>query len=169
MSEHIMSEEKMTGKPTEEIKRLETPQDAEALCTNLMEATGELISVLERETALVRKAQYQDLSALHLKKQSLSTILTRNMELLRENADYIKKSAPNQVAQLKEQQRQFQKSLDSNHDALKAVTAVSEQLIQTIASAVGERRGGPQTYGKNAGVSTPKPNQPAAISVDTRL
>lgn len=159
----------MTAQVTDERGRLQSAEDAELLCASLMEITAELITVLERETSLLRKRQINDLQAIHLKKQALTTSLTRNLEMLRANADYIKMAVPGHVEDLQGQQRQFQKSLTANHEALHAMKAVSEQLIGVVSRKVNEKAGGAQTYGKEAQVATARPNQPTAISYDTVL
>lgn len=149
--------------------RLKSPEAAAELCSGLMETTAELISVLERETSLLKKRQTDDLRALHLKKNALTATLTQNLNILKTNADYIKMAVPEQVDDLKAQQRHFQKSLSANHDALSAMKAVSEQLVQVIVKKVEETKGGPQTYGKSANVAPARVHQPAAITLDTTL
>lgn len=150
-------------------QRLETSEGAEILCKTLFETTADLISLLERETSLLRKAKTEDITVLQVRKQALSVTLTKSMGVLRDNAEYIKMAAPGHIDQLKDQQRQFQKSLEANHDALSAMKAVSEQLIHTIAAKAGEKRSGPDTYGKDAGLSNAQKVGAGAISIDTTL
>ncbi|MGI9385790.1 MAG: hypothetical protein ACR2OX_00025, partial [Methyloligellaceae bacterium] len=85
MTQHALRKTQETPLP-----RIETAEEALSLCDRLMEVTADLISVLERETALLRKAKVQDLTALHVRKQSLSAALHRDLELLRRNADFVK-------------------------------------------------------------------------------
>ena len=150
-------------------QRIETAEEALSLCDRLLEVTADLVSVLERETGLLRKAKVQDLSALHVRKQSLSVALHRDIGLLRDNSEFIKMAANEKIQDLKAQQVHFHKSLAANQNALTAVKALSEQLLQTIASKVHKPRRGPEVYGRDAGVSTGSKRDLAAISVDTSL
>ena len=150
-------------------QRIETAEEALSLCDRLLEVTADLVSVLERETGLLRKAKVQDLSALHVRKQSLSVALHRDIGLLRDNSEFIKMAANEKIQDLKAQQVHFHKSLAANQNALTAVKAVSEQLLQTIASKVHKPRRGPEVYGRDAGVTAGDNRHSAAIAVDTTL
>jgi hypothetical protein len=149
--------------------RIETAEEALGLCDRLMETTADLIAVLERETGLLRKANVKDLTAVHVRKQSLSVALHRDLALLRENSEFIKMAAIDKIGDLKAQQIHFHKSLAANQNALSAVRAVSEQLLQTIASKVHKSQNGPEVYGRDAGVGTGDKRHSGAIAVDTTL
>ncbi len=159
-----------TQHPEQDVyQAIEDAEAAEALCTRLMSATADLISVLDRETSLVRKAKTTDITALTLRKQALATTISREMVLFRINADFIKSVAPERIRELKDQQKQFKKSLETNHDALAAVKAVSEQILQTVANKVSQKQGGPEVYGQDANMSTTQSPPSAAISIDRAL
>ncbi len=148
---------------------INTPQAARQLCTNLIETTADLISVLERETQLVRNAVSQDFSAITARKHALSITLMHNMETLKAHAEYIKTAVPNQLTILKEQQDQFHRSLEINHSAISAMKAVSEGLLQTIADKVARQRSGPQVYNNEAGFNSPLKKNTGPVSLDTTL
>lgn len=152
-----------------EISLINSEQDAQLLCEKLMEITGELISVLDRETALLRKGNNADMAALHMRKQALSSHLAKKMELLKHNASYIKQATPDHIDALKGQQKHFQKSLLLNQDTLIAMKAVSEQLLKTISEKAAKKKNGPQTYGQSAHMSSPSAQQSTAISIDRNL
>lgn len=164
MTRHLQPKTQQSTLP-----RIETAEDALSLCDRLMETTADLISVLERETGLLRKAKVQDLTALHVRKQSLSTALHRDLSLLRENSEFVKMAANDKIQDLKAQQIHFHKSLATNQNALTAVQAVSEHLLQTIATKVHKPRSGPEVYGRDAGVTTGDNRRSTAIAVDTTL
>ena len=149
--------------------QLTTAEEADILCTRLLKTTGELIAVLERETADLRKARIDEIAALTLKKQTLSATIARDSNILRANADFIKTVVPQRIDQLREQEGHFHKSLNTNHDALSAMKAVSEGLLQTVANSVQKQKSGPQTYGRNATYKNSTGNQVGSISVDTTL
>ena len=149
--------------------RIETPEDAETLCSRLIDTTADLISVLERETHMVRNAVSSDFSALSARKQALSITLMQDMETLKENSDYIKSTTPEQITILQEQQSQFHRSLEINHSALTAMKAVSEELLHTIATKVAKKKAGPELYNQNAGFSSPTDKSSGPVSLDATL
>ena len=155
--------------PQDAPARIATPEDADALCTRVLGTLSDLVGVLDRETDLLRKNRPQEITALHARKSALSTAMAHDMALLKRDVDYIKMAAPEQIEAIKERQSAFQKSLAANYDALAAMKAVSESLLRTVADAVGARRGGPEVYGKDAGLGGMTQSRPAAISVDTTL
>lgn len=159
-----------TGMDTpEQPAPITSAEAADALCTRLMATIGDLVALLERETGLLRRGQPQDIVALQARKAALSATLTRDMEQVRENAPFIKQAAPERIDAIKQEHAAFQTSLQANHDALSAMTAVSESLLRTIAGKVAEKCTGPGTYGKDAGLASAGPTRPAAISVDRAL
>ena len=149
-------------------QKIDSPLKAKELCDRVIETTSNLISVLNQETQLIKKLQSQDFIALTAKKQSLSILLTKDMELLKKHAQYIKQAAPEQVLLLKEQQKHFHHSLAINHHALSAMKAVSEELLQTIATKASKMKSGPEVYNNDANLSNTR-GKVGAISVDTTL
>ena len=155
--------------PYEDIPRIETAEAVKALCARLLETTAELVGLLDRETALLKQGKPRDIKSLYVRKSALSAVLTRDMSVFRRDADFIMMAAPDEIAAIKDQHAQLQKSIDANQDALVAMKAVSESLLQTIAAKASARTSGPEVYGQDADVSTAEPARPAAISVNTVL
>lgn len=150
-------------------ERIQTPKEAITLCERLFEVTANLISVLDRETELVRKSKIEDFAALNMRKQALTNTMTRDIKTFKLNVDYIRVSVPEQITILKEQQDHFHRSLEINHKALAAMKSVSEQLLQTIAKKIGAKQAGPEIYGRNANMNLGTKPASSAISVDTNL
>ncbi len=165
MMEQLINQDQMTNAPT----ILEHPQQAEALCTRVLQTTAELISVLERETEQLRKGDTQEFNSLIARKTSLSTTMMRDMTTLNANATYISQVVPEQIDILKDQHALFQRSLRINHDALGAVKAISENLLRTISNAAGSTKQGPETYGRTAAMATATPARPSAVSINRSL
>lgn len=147
----------------------DTQKAALELCDRLMQHTGDLVALLDRETTLLHRGKPQEITALQARKTALSTVLTRDMALFRRDCEFIRTAVPDRIDAIKEQHVQLQKSLAANQDALAAMKAVSESLLHTIAAKVGEQRSGPAVYGKDAGLSAASPVGPAAISLDRTL
>lgn len=153
----------------EDIPRIETAEAAQTLCVRLLETTADLVGLLDKETAMLKLGKPRDIGSIYARKSALNAILTRDMEIFRRDAEFITMAAPEEINAIKEHHGQLQKSINANQDALVAMKAVSESLLHTIASKVSARTSGPETYGKNAGVSSAPPARPAAISVNTVL
>lgn len=147
----------------------ETAEEAQALCDRLMEHTGDLVTVLERETSLLQRGKPHEITALQARKSALSASLTQDMTVFRRDSAFIKTVTPERIDALKEQHSQLLKSLGTNQEALAAMKAVSESLLNTVAAAVGERRAGPEVYGNDAGLICEPAGRPAAISFDEKL
>ena len=142
---------------------------AEALCDRLMNQTGDLLSLLDRETSYLQRGKAHEITALQARKTALSSALMRDMAIFRRDAALVRAAAPGRVDAIRDQHQQLQKSLQANQDALAAMKAVTESLLHTIAATAGERRNGPEIYGKDAGFSPATPVGGSAISVDTTL
>ncbi len=165
MMDQMINQTQMTQAPV----RLEHPQQAEDLCSRVLQTSAELIGVLERETELLRKGDTQEINGLIARKTSLSTAMMRDMTTLNANASYISKVVPGQIDTLKDQHAQFQRSLRINQDALGAVKAISENLLRTISNAAGSLKKGPDTYGQMGAMTTASGSRPAAVSVNRSL
>ena len=165
MMEQLTTQDQMNQGPL----TLEHPQQAEDLCTRVLQTVTELICVLERETEQLRKGDTQEFNSLIARKTSLSTTMMRDMTTLNANATYISQVVPEQIELLKDQHTLFQRSLRINQDALGAVKAISENLLRTISQAAGSTRTGPETYGQSAGMATATTARPTAISVNRSL
>lgn len=147
----------------------QTPEEAQTLCARLMEHTGDMVALLERETNMLRGGKPQEITALQARKTALSTALTRDMRTLRHDCEFIKKMFPDHIEAIKEQHILLKKSLTANQDALTAMKAVSESMLHTIAAKLGENKTGPELYGKNAGMIGKAITAPTAISFDETL
>jgi hypothetical protein len=133
---------------------MESAAEAGALCDRLMEYTGEMIAVLERETGLLRSGKLNDIAAISARKAALSMTLTQDMSVFRREAEFIRGALPERIDAMREQHLALQKSLTANHDALAAMKAVSESMLQSVAAKVGEQTSGPSVYGKDASMNT---------------
>lgn len=160
---------KQHPKQQTEIKSIDTPGEAEKLCLRLIDTTADLISVLEQETQLVKKAMSDDFTALTVRKQALSVMMMKDMDILKTNSTYIKMAVPEQVSILKEQQDHFHRSLAINHRAISAMKAVSEELLQTIADKTAKKKGGPTTYNNNAAYNNSDRKTSRPVALDTSL
>ncbi len=150
-------------------KDISSREEAQNLCINLFNTTNELISLLDEETSLLRKAKTSEISPLQIRKESLTATLSHYMAVFTRNADEVREYAPESLKDLQNQRGNFQKSIEANHSALVAMQAVSERILQTVAEKVAQKEGGPEVYTPAGGVTNAGAKRSAAISIDTTL
>ncbi len=143
--------------------------EAETLCRHLLDTTNELISLLEQETSLLRKAQTKEISPLHARKDALTATLSHHMARFQQHADEMRSLVPGDLKNLQDQRAHFTKSIEANHAALIAMQAVSERILQTVATKVAKKQGGPEVYTAGGQVTNAGRPRTAAINVDTAL
>lgn len=146
-----------------------SPEEARALCGGLTDSVMQLVQLLDRETALLRRPKPDGIKALQAQKSALAAAIARDMKVLQSNARSVKLAAADELEAMKAQNLVLQRSLKSNSEALMALQAVSESILKTIANKVMERRAGPEVYGQSATVSRQRTAPAAAISVDRAL
>lgn len=155
--------------PKAEAPRIETQEDAKALCKRLLETSAELVDLLDRETTMLKQGKPSQIGAVHVRKSALNALMTHDMNKFRRDAEYIQMAAPDEIEAIKQRHGQLQKSINANQDALVAMKAVSESLLHTIAAKANSTVSGPEVYGKGANLTIGTPGRPAAISVNTVL
>lgn len=153
----------------QDVPQTGTAEAATALCDRLMQSTGDLVTLLERETGLLRRGKPHEITALQARKSALGALLTRDMALFRRDAAFIRTAVPERLHAIKEQHLQLQNSLTANQDALSAMKAISESMLHTIAAKLDESISGPEIYGKNAGMIGKPAGRTSAISFDETL
>lgn len=144
-------------------------EQAKELCQHLFSTTSELISLLEEETSLLRKAKTREISPLHIRKDALTATLQHHMGKFQAHADEVRALAPAELKNLEQQRSHFKKSIESNHAALIAMQAVSERILQTVAEKVSKKQSGPEVYTSGGQVTNAGVRRSAAINVDTAL
>ncbi len=159
----------MSGDQTAELKEAISSAEAKSLCNNLLITTSELITLLDEETQLLRKANTDELSSLTIRKDALTATLSHHMEKFRSHANEMKSMVPEELLSLEEQRMQFQKSIESNHAALIAMQAVSERILQTVSDKVSAKQNGPSVYTPGGQMTTAGTKRSAAINIDTAL
>lgn len=150
-------------------KDISSKEEAQTLCANLLNTTNELISLLDDETSLLRKAKTNEIEPINLRKDALTTTLSHYMERFRNNTEVIRELAPDELSNLQNQRNQFQKSIEANHNALIAMQAVSERILQTVSEKVTKKQSGPEVYTANGNVTNNGVKRSAAITIDTAL
>lgn len=144
-------------------------QDAQQLCEQLYNTTHELITLLDQETDLLRKAKTQEITPFHVRKGALTATLSHHMSKFQNNVDLMRQLAPDELSNLQNQKAEFQKSIQANHAALTAMQAVSERILQTVATKVAKKKNGPEVYNAGGHLGNAGVKRSAAINIDTNL
>ena len=114
-------------------------KSAEALCTRILTTMDQLNAVLERETELVRAGKLIKASDLQPNKTSLAAVYVADMNDARANALALGRLAPDDVAQLHRRHKEFRAMLQINMAVLATAREVSEDIMKSVAQAVGAK------------------------------
>jgi hypothetical protein len=88
--------------PSSDIPRIETAEAAKALCARLLETTAELVGLLDKETAMLKKGKPREIGSLYVRKSALNAMLTIDMAVFRQDVDFITMAAPEEISAIKE-------------------------------------------------------------------
>lgn len=149
--------------------RVDNPDSAEALCACLMKTAGELIDLLDQETAVLRRGGMTELAGLQMRKAALNATLMRDVARFRGDLVYLRAAVPGRLAELKSRFQSFERTLETNQAALAAMRSISDSLLKAIAAKSASAQAGPEVYGKNAAAACAQPRRPTAISIDRSL
>ena len=119
---------------------------------DLIAITNRLIDLMGKEIEMLRSMRPQDIGALQKDKVSLALAYERHMQELRDDPSLLAAAKPNLKVELKRITGRFQKVLNENESAIKAVKSVSEKLLTAIANAVTEQRGKAAAYSKEGAI-----------------
>ena len=145
-----------------------TPADARKLAENLMDVMSTLLSVIERETELVRAGKIREAMASEATKSELSRRYVEAVTQLKANAKYLTQAAPDLLATLHRNHDTFRAMLQVNLRVLATAHAVSESIVRGVNSEV-QRRNIPNTYGATGRRVTPGSRHITPIAVSRSL
>ncbi|MEA2992739.1 MAG: hypothetical protein QOD40_1659 [Alphaproteobacteria bacterium] len=144
---------------------LVAPNEIEALIGRLMEAMGTLLTMIEKETALVRVGKLREASQLEQSKADFARSYVADMMKLSASQASLSQAAPELRQTFRRRHEQFHELLRINMTVLATAHAVSEDLIRGVSSQLA-RKSAPQTYGASGRHTVPGPSasQPLAVS-----
>ena len=122
-----------------------TPTEARKLAEYLMEAMSTLLSVIERETALVRAGKVREAMMLEAHKSELSRRYVGAVAHLKASQKYLKQSTPELLTSLHRHHDTFRAMLQVNLTVLATAHAVSEGIVRGVNTEI-QRRNIPNTY-----------------------
>ena len=122
-----------------------TPAAAKRLAQDLMDVMSALLSLIERETALVRAGNIRQAMALDKDKTELSRAYVVAISRLKASQKYMRETAPELLTALHRHHDTFRAMLQINLTVLATAHAVSEGIVRGVNTEV-QRRTAPQTY-----------------------
>lgn len=140
---------------------------AEATCARLESAMGDLLTVIERETELVRRGQLDAAGELQPEKAKLVSLYMRGMTYVRDQTVSLGNLAPEAVDRLKRRHAEFQPVLRINLAVLATAREVADNLLRKVAEGAGTSRA-PSTYGPG-GAAPRSPALADGIAVNRAL
>ena len=147
---------------------IETPAEAETLCRDIEATMRALSELIERETALVRKAEIARTAELEERKSELARRYVDEMKQVRAHRDHLVALAPDAMARLRDLNTTFHSELQINLAALATARAVAEDLVRGVSEAVGRKRR-LATYSRQGRVEKPTGPGGTAITVDRSM
>ena len=142
--------------------------EARKLAENLMEVMSALLSVIERETELVRAGKLREAMKLEPQKSELSRRYVSAVGHLKASQKYLSQSAPELLTTLHRHHDVFRSMLQVNLTVLATAHAVSENIVRGV-NAEMQRRSMPNTYTASGARASPSPRQNMPLSVSRSL
>jgi hypothetical protein len=141
-----------------------TPADARKLAEGLMEVMSALLSLIERETELVRAGKVREAMALEGKKTELSRRYVGTIAHLKNSQSYLARTTPELLTTLHRHHDTFRAMLQVNLTVLATAHAVSEGINTEM-----QRRNVPNTYTANGQRAAPSPRNISPLAVSRSL
>ena len=145
-----------------------TAADARKLAENLMDVMSALLSVIERETELVRAGKLREAMEFEPKKSELSRRYVSAVGHLKASQKYFTQVAPELLAALHRHHDTFRAMLQINLTVLATAHAVSESIVRGV-NAEMQRRNIPNTYTASGRRATPGPRHMTPLAVSRSL
>ncbi|MGH6779142.1 MAG: hypothetical protein ACRECL_14230 [Bradyrhizobium sp.] len=145
-----------------------TLAEARKLAENLVNVMGELLSVIERETELLRAGKLREAMTLAPRKSELSRGYVGAVGHLKASQKFLTLSAPELLATLHRHHDTFRAMLQVNLTVLATAHAVSENIVRSV-NAEMQRRNIPNTYTAAGRRAAPGPRHIRPLSVSRSL
>lgn len=144
-------------------------EQSEVFCNRLADTIRNLKSVLEKETAFVKKHNIDAIADIQPDKTALSTSFQQDIVRLRRHAEAVSRLTPVPLAGLRKDIEELGRALDDNGRMIEAKLAVSESVVKRIAETAAEMNSGPTCYGAGAQTPAAAAYKPSAIAIDKVL
>ena len=142
--------------------------EARKLAENLMDVMNALLSLIERETELVRAGKLREAMQFEPQKTELSRRYVGVVGQMKASQKYLSQAAPDLLKTLHRHHDVFRSMLQVNLTVLATAHAVSENIVRGV-NAEMQRRNMPNTYTAAGRRTTPSPRQTTPLSVSRSL
>lgn len=151
------------------LERPASKQEAESFCSALSSTMEALLSVIEMETDLVRAGKLKEAGELQADKARLIHEYTRGMMTAKDHAIALGNLAPAATQSLRRQHSEFQPVLRINLAVLATAREVTNNIVSSVAKAVGAKNADtPTTYGRT-GQAPAGPKSAQGIAINQSL
>jgi hypothetical protein len=139
--------------------------EAQQVIADLGRIMQALLAAVQEETALVRAGKLSDAEHLASAKSELAGNYLAATERLKSSRQFLMRTLPEQLAELRRLHDTFHAVLQINLTVLATAHAVSEGIVRGVSEEI-NRLEVPQTYGATGRASNarPKNRQPMAVS-----
>ena len=144
------------------------PAEARKLAENLLDVMSTLLSVIERETELVRAGKIREAMASEAKKAELTRRYVNMVTQLKAGQEHLTRAAPELVRSLHRHHDTFRALLQINLTVLATAHAVSESIVRGVNAEV-QRRNIPSTYTAKGRHVAPSPRHITPLAVSRSL
>jgi hypothetical protein len=145
-----------------------TPTEARKLAEDMVEVMSALLSIIERETELVRAGKVREAMQLEQQKGELSRRYVIALGNLKAAQNHLAHVAPELLATLRRHHETFRAMLQINLTVLATAHAVSEGIVRGVNAEV-QRRNIPNTYTAAGQRAAPSPRQIRPLAVSRSL
>ena len=142
--------------------------EARKLAENLMDVMNALLSLIERETELVRAGKLREAMQFEPQKTELSRRYVGVVGQMKASQKYLSQAAPDLLKTLHRHHDVFRSMLQVNLTVLATAHAVSENIVRGV-NAEMQRRSIPNTYTAAGRRAAPSPRHITPISVSRSL
>lgn len=142
--------------------------EARKLAESLMEVMNALLSLIERETELVRAGKLREAMQFEPQKTELSRRYVGVVGQMKASQKYMSQAVPDLLKTLHRHHDVFRSMLQVNLTVLATAHAVSENIVRGV-NAEMQRRNMPNTYTAAGRRTAPSPRQTTPLSVSRSL
>jgi hypothetical protein len=142
--------------------------EARKLAEDLMDVMNALLSVIERETELVRAGKLHEAMQFEPKKSELSRRYVAVVGQMKASQKYLSQAAPDLLKTLHRHHDVFRSMLQINLTVLATAHAVSESIVRGVNTEM-QRRSMPNTYTAAGKRAAPSPRHITPLSVSRSL
>jgi hypothetical protein len=145
-----------------------TPAEAHKVAKELLEVMNALLSLIERETELVRAGKLREAMTMGAQKAELSRRYVGAVGRMKASQKYLSRSTPELLTTLHRHHDVFRAMLQVNLTVLATAHAVSENIVRSVNTEM-QRRNIPNTYTAAGQRAAPGPRHITPLSVSRSL